>query len=1047
MKSSPFQIINAAAGSGKTYALVYDYLKKLLSSESEDGYKNMLALTFTNKAVNEMKYRILNNLYLIAYSIDDDKIKYVRSSLIIDLKIDSSSLQQKAKRILNKILHEYAAFEVITLDSFTHKIIKSFAQDLKIPASFEVTLDSDLLLDEMTENLIDQAGIDQPLTHILVAFSLSKTEELKSWNIGKDLFDFSKMLLNENDRLPLSQLKKMEQQVFQTEKKFFEKHFKTIRDEFQTIGRNVLKLFNDRGLIADDFNRKTLYRHFEKIAQGNLDKLYENQLEKNLSEGHRLYTQSLPEEKKLLIDALTSQLLESFIQARTKAGQLMLLKSLISEWTPLTLIGQMEKGLEALQIPENRLLLSRFNEMIDEEISGLEAPYIYERLGEKYRYYFIDEFQDTSRLQWKNLIPLISNALMGLDDEQKPGSLLLVGDPKQAIYRWRGGDNEQFLRLLKKESPFQLTPNIKLLPKNYRSQEAIVDFNNQFFAWVGSMSEDPQQKQMFREQTQQEFNDKKGGQVVVRFIEKGRKKEDTIPDYQEQTVASLMKAKSNDFLWKHMAVLVRKKEQAALIAQALQANNIPFISSESLSVGSSSKVNFLMAFIRLAIDPDDHEQRKNIIQFLCEQWRPEKDLDLTLSELVFLPIFGFQNEIKKQFDISFDYQIFSKKSIYNALEYAIDSFGLADNMEAHLNAFLDDVFEFSFREEASFLSYLHHWEQKGSDQKIVIPEGTDAVKIMTIHKAKGLEFPVVVLPFASEDLIPTRSRKVWYPIKNHFDTSFDWGRIQFSKKLKYLGEEGTAFYERELLVERGDALNTFYVALTRAVSEMHLICHLEKKTSQVDKSYATLLNHFVRSKNHEPNTENPFEWGVPQKGKKDKDEYIPKTVKPHFKFQPNWQKKLWVQISNQHDISSIAARQEGLLVHDLLAQVLFSTDVTAVVTEALHSGSIIEDEYDHYLQMVNKVVEHPELSAFFETGVEVFNEKDILIPQGSYVRPDRVVKNDDGWVIIDYKTGKHQPHHEKQIIRYAEVLGQMTHQTSKCFLVYIGKNTVVKSIV
>ena len=270
----------------------------------------------------------------------------------------------------------------------------------------------------------------------------------------------------------------------------------------------------------------------------------------------------------------------------------------------------MEKGLEELQLSENRLLLSRFNEMIDDEISDLDAPYIYERLGEKYLYYFIDEFQDTSRLQWKNLIPLISNALQGLDDDHQVGSLFLVGDPKQAIYRWRGGDNEQFLSLLKKESPFQqLLPEITLLPKNHRSRKAIVDFNNKFFGWIGSRCEDPEQKQMFEQQTQQEFNLKNGGQVEVRFIEKSREKEITNLLYQEQTVSSLKGARSSGFLWKEMAVLVRKKEQAAIIAEVLQKHDIPMISSESLSLGSSLKVNFLISLIRVTIDPDNAEER------------------------------------------------------------------------------------------------------------------------------------------------------------------------------------------------------------------------------------------------------------------------------------------------------------------------------------------------------------------------------------------------------------------------------------------------------
>ena len=1048
MKSSPFQIIYAAAGSGKTYALVYAYLKKLLSPHHDDGYRNMLALTFTNKAVKEMKYRILNNLHLLAHHIEDAKIKDIRSSLIIDLEIDLPSLQQKAQRVLNKILHEYAAFEVITLDRFTHKIIKSFAKDLKIPASFEVTLDSDLLLEEMTENILDQAGIDKPLTDTLVAFSLSKIEELKSWNIGKDLFDFSKLLLNENDREPLSVLKKIDQKEFKAQKTAFQKQLSTLKNELRNIGSDILKLLSDKGLTEDDFNGKILYKHFKKIANGTVDGLYENQLEKNLAEGQRLYTQSLSETKKTIIDSLIPQLLESFTQAKSKVGRLLLLRSIISQWTPLSLIGRMEKGLEELQLPENRLLLSRFNEMIDDEISGLDAPYMYERLGEKYRYYFIDEFQDTSRLQWKNLIPLISNALQGLDDDHQMGSLLLVGDPKQAIYRWRGGDNEQFLNLLKKESPFpQLLPDITLLPKNYRSRDAIIDFNNQFFYWVGARFEDSEQKQMFEQQTQQEFNNKKGGQVVVRFIENSRKKESTTPQYQQQTIISLKAARSNGFLWKDMAVLVRKKEQAVLVAEALQTEDIPLISSESLSLGSSLKVNFLIALIRLAVDPEDEEQRKNIIEFLYQYRGTKMDLDQCLSTLVFLPIFSFEKEIKKQFDLSFDFQLFSKKSIYNAVEYAIAAFQLIENMEAHLNAFLDDIFEFSAQDEGSFLSYLHYWEQKGKDQKIVIPEGTDAVKILTIHKAKGLEFSVVVLPFASEELVSSRSRKVWYPIKNNFDTPFSWGRIHFSNKLKYLGQEASAFYERELLAERGDALNTLYVALTRAISQMYLICTLEGQTTAVDKSYATLLNHFVRSQNQKPEIEHPFEWGTAVESQSDDAQTPIKTLQPNFKFQPNWQKRLWVQMHTKHDESAIAARKEGLLVHDLMAEVSSAKDVSAVVTDALHSGNINKEEYDHYLQMVKDIVDHPQLSDFYQEDIEVYNEKDILIPQKSFVRPDRVVKNKDGWVIIDYKTGKESPRHYTQIKHYAEVLEEMTHEKSKCFLVYIGKKTIVKTVV
>lgn len=1046
MDSTPFQIINAAAGSGKTFALVYAYLRRLLSADREDAYKKMLALTFTNKAVNEMKHRILNNLYLLGYDIENEKIKHIRSGLIIDLKTSEAYLQEKAKRRLNKILHEYAAFEVITLDSFTHKIIKSFAKDLKIPASFEVTLDSDLLLEQMTENILEQAGIDPSLTQILVAFSLSKTEELKSWNVSDDLLEFSHLLLQENDREPISNLKNKSLEDFKLQQNKFQKQLEILEKKLKETGAAALKMFADHGLTAADFNRKTLYRHFEKIALAQTERLYDNRLEENLSTGENIYKKSLPDSKKITIDTLIPQLYETFIQAKKKVGRLLLLKSLLTQWTPMMLIGRMEKGLEALQLPENKLLLSRFNEMIDQEISGLEAPYIYERLGEKYRHYFIDEFQDTSRLQWKNLIPLISNALQSLDEAQQMGTLLLVGDPKQAIYRWRGGDNEQFLNLLDQKSPFQIVPEITLLPKNHRSRKAIVDFNNHFFAWLGSYLEDPQQKLMFERQTQQEFNDKVGGRVGIQFIEKAKRKEEAVEHHQAQTLVALRAARSNGHSWKDMAILVRKKDQATLIATALQAEDIPFISSESLSLGSSPKVNFLMALLRLSLYPHDHLQKKQITAFLFHQNGRNGNLHEILSRLVFLPFFSFQKGINEQFNTAFDFDLFSKKSLYHALEYAIASFGLYNRMEAHLNAFLDDVYEFGMRNDRSFSGYERHWEQKGKDQKIVIPDGTNAVKIMTIHKAKGLEFPVVVLPFASEELVPTRSQKVWYPIKNHFETSFECGRVHFSKKLKYLGESASAFYERFVLNDRSDALNTLYVAMTRAVSEMYLICSLEEPSSSVLHSQSTLLNHFVRSRNHEPEIDQPFYWGVTQKATVEEDSKGVMSLQPDFKVQPRWEQRLWYQLHSTFDESTIAAKKEGLLVHDLLAAVYHAEDVSSVVTNAYQMGKITQEEVAHYSHLVKNVVEHPQLKPFFREGIKVYNEKDILIPQKSFIRPDRIVKNDQGWIVIDYKTGKQHPNHDRQIKQYAMVLEEMTSEKSNSFLVYLGQMITVKSV-
>ena len=1046
MISSPFLIINASAGSGKTYSLVYAYLKKLLSSSNSNSYRKMLALTFTNKAVHEMKYRILKSLYLLAHKIDLEEISGYRSSLLVDLNIDKTAIEEKASRVLKKILHEYAAFEVITLDSFTQKLIRTFAKDLKIPASFEVTLEADQLLEEMIESIIDKAGVEEKLTKLLVDFSLSKTAELKSWNIGMDLFDISKLLLNENDRAPILSFKNKNSVEFKIQNIKFDQQYQHAFEQLKKIGIAALKLISDNGLIKDDFSRKAVFNHFEKIANGQLDRLYDNKLFENFQHSVNIYNKSLAAEKKIIIDGILPELFDYYKKAKLKVGRLFILKNILNQWTPLSLIGEMERGLEALQLPYNRILLSRFNEIINKEISTLNTPYIYERLGEKYRHYFIDEFQDTSRLQWKNLVPLISNAIESLDDSQTPGSLLIVGDPKQAIYRWRGGDNHQFLKLLNKESPFQIKPEVTVLPKNYRSKKAIVDFNNKFFAFVGSQIDSLEQRKMFGKDTQQGFNEKEGGRVTISFIEKTRRKETAIPVYKTRTLAFLNEAKAANFSWSDMAVLVRKRDQAATIAASLQENDVPFVSSESLSLESSMHVNFLISLIRLVLYPEDYEERKKVIAFLYLENGKNKNYDVLLNELIFNPFSLFQKKLNHEFGFLFDFDHFSKKPIYNALEYSIVNFGLEEAVDAHLSAFLENVFEFKTNNNSDFASYLNYWEKKGRHQNIVIPQGIDAVKIMTIHKAKGLEFPVVVIPFAVEELSNLSGRKVWYPIAKNFDTSFKWARISFSDKIKYLGKEGEDFYYQKIDEEKMDALNTLYVALTRAVEEVYIITHLENDKLSADKSYATLLNNFVRFQGNEPSVEQVFQLGSPEKVESLAKDFSLDQIQPQFKMDSGWENRLWIQLSFKYQKQGEEVRQEGILIHDLMGEVDYEEEVDLVIENAIALGRISRSEKARYTNLILKVVNHPELKEYFDKDLTIYKEQDILVPEKSFIRPDRVVKTDSHWAIIDYKTGKYSFKHESQISRYSEIIHEMTQEQCKKFLVYIDKKISVKPV-
>ena len=363
-----------------------------------------------------------------------------------------------------------------------------------------------------------------------------------------------------------------------------------------------------------------------------------------------------------------------------------------------------------------------------------------------------------------------------------------------------------------------------------------------------------------------------------------------------------------------------------------------------------------------------------------------------------------------------------------------------------MSALLDNVFEFKTNNNSDFVNYLNYWEKKARYQSIVIPEGIDAVKIMTIHKAKGLEFPVVVIPFAADELSNLGSRKVWYPIAENFDTSFEWARINFSNKLKYLGKEGEDFYFEKVNEERMDALNTFYVALTRAVTQVYLITNLEDNKLSADKSYATLLNKFVRIKGNEPSVEQFFQWGAMEKDEALVKDFGADQIHPKFKMDYEWQNRLWTQLSFKYEKQVENNRQEGILIHDLMSEVNHEEEVNSVIENALVLGRISQPEKVHYTKLLLTLVNHPDLKAYFEKDLTIYNEQDILVPEQSFVRPDRIVKTASHWAIIDYKTGKYNVKHESQINKYSEIICEMTQAQCKKFLVYIDEKIWVKLV-
>ena len=418
---SGFEIFNASAGSGKTYQLTKSYLKLVLSNTSLQGFRQLLALTFTNKAVAEMKNRILDSLHNFGNPKTDKAHDPLFRELAIELGFSKQELERRASLTLKLLLHNYNFFEVSTIDKFTYRVIKTFAKDLRISQNFEVELNGEILLEEAIGQLLQDLDENEGLKKVLIEFSLEKVDADKSWNIVYDLKNIGKLIFNENHHHHLQHLKNKSIQDFGLLKRFILKKQQTLFSKTSNLAQKALDTIYDHNFDDTDFSRQTLPNHFKKIRAGERSKkLYDNKLEDGLINGSLLLKKVEKDGTQLFI-----QLLNIYLEIKNSIYEYLFFKNAYANVLPLTVLNEISKKVSLIQKEKESLHISEFNKLISKEISNQPVPYIYERLGERYRHYFIDEFQDTSKMQWENLVPLIGNALETEDLNGEKGTLLL----------------------------------------------------------------------------------------------------------------------------------------------------------------------------------------------------------------------------------------------------------------------------------------------------------------------------------------------------------------------------------------------------------------------------------------------------------------------------------------------------------------------------------------------------------------------------------------------------------------------------------------------
>lgn len=1035
MPKQGFHIINAAAGSGKTYTLVLHYLEQLLATPQKDSYQSLLAMTFTNKAVNEMKERILKVLSLLAKGENHD----MKKTLLGRLQLSEEELQWRAENKLRSLLHHYSAFEVTTLDSFTHSVIRTFAFDLGLSQSFELIIDSQPFIHDLVEQLVNKVGLSPSLTSLLTEFSLSKIGDEKSWDVTHDLNAFAPILMRENDRVPLQSLRSIDSNGFQSDRKRLEVHALALKQDIQVSAQAWLDKLENLGLSKGVFSRETLPNHFRRLADFSersstkIRKWYDSKLEQQLEAGSGFFKKDIDAQKKALIGEITPELIAAFQSTKNLTYQYLFSRALLTQWVPLSLLGTLERSLQEQQLTQNRMLLGRFNERIAALVKNQPVPFIYERLGTRFQHYFIDEFQDTSLLQWQNLIPLISHALENFEG----GSLLLVGDPKQAIYRWRGGDVQQYVDLLQEKSPFQRKPQIDSLKKNYRSYSNLIAFNNTFFAFAGQYLKNTFHQNLFGESLQQQINDKSGGTVAIHRIEAKKTVAERAELYADKIVALAQDFRKEGYQWKDITILIRQKKQAQALVKALQEAAIPALSSDSLLLGSSEKIQWVIQLLHLSAFPEDKSAMLGVLSYIRTHRQSEMAYHDFMLTYLNTDIYQFFKDLNRDFDWQYDLDISKGLNVYETMVYLFACFSDLLTVDAYTQRLFDVIFEFSDQYSSHTLDFLKYWEREVEHLTIPLPTLTDAVQIMTVHKSKGLEFPIVIYPFLEDRFAPSSKDYVWYPLGSSPVEDVPWARLSFSAAIATYGDVGQKLYQKKQTNAALDAMNLLYVGFTRAIGQLHLITPEQNKPSK-EPTYATILNDFVLKQGGSSNAESYF-WSQEKSTVPKANDTTPtQWVENSSSLQ--WRVRLLPERKLQH-----LARDFGILIHDLLSKIRSADQLDWVIALAVQAGQITEEKASEVRQILIEVIDHPALKAAFDETQTVWIEQDILLPDGKSLRPDRVVVQNNQVTVIDFKTGQAQEKDCIQILEYGKVIKSMGYSIQNYHLVYIGKPLTIES--
>ncbi len=1076
-----FHVYKSSAGSGKTYTLVKEYLKIVLNNPG--AVRHILAITFTNAAAAEMKERIIEGLGLVAAlgenptpekdahpgkEASQKKGRALLTQIMEDGKkegitpLQEEQLIRNAKLVLKKILHQYSDFSVSTIDSFVHRVIRTFAFDLRIPLHFEVSLDAEALLKQAVDLLINQVGRDKKLTALLVTYIVSQADDEQDVRIEQHITRLAKTLTDEESSRYIEQLKEVEMQDFQQLAGKLKGQVKAFEEKVAREAGAALELIHRQELPPEAFYRgkNGIYSYFRHLAGGNIrEKIRPGSYVKTTIDEDKWLSGKCTAAQKECITAIKGELIQYFERIQSLAEESLETylnrQAVLRSIFPLAVLNEVEKMLEEIKTDNILLHISDFNKRIAAIITEQPVPFIYERLGERYRHYMIDEFQDTSMLQWQNLLPLVENSLSS-------GHMsLVVGDGKQAIYRFRNGDVEQFANLpaltgelreiSKPEWEVTLQNNYReiSLDTNWRSAREIVGFNNAFFQFTRKQLPEDMQG-IYKEVKQEARPDKEEGHVSIRFMEGANKKE-----LQENTLREIpgiiKHCREAGHPLQDITILCRANEEASMVARMLLTENIPVISPDSLLLSYSPEVNFFLSIIPLLDNPADPVAAAEMVTFLHQgghittppalhECLREAGLSGKKSTGGSSLLPGLEKLMHAN-GIDFSFRVFEHQNIYDTCETILRHFFAGDaSPNPFVAYFTDAVYDFSEKHMLSYADFLEWWEENQQKYSIVIPEGTEAVRVMTVHKSKGLQFPVVIHPFAVQRPDKLTRKGFWTGGVSASVPELPAVWLEMSKAAlagtPYEGE-----WEKEKEKTFLDMLNATYVAFTRSSEKLFILSGKEANNYKPD-SVNGMLHDFLVSKGLWDDEKACYHFGTfgPSAGKV----APPEPEMDYFRrlMSEQWTRALRIR-SHQAERSSLLEGadplERGNLLHRAMEMIDSHNDVEEVLGQMVANGEIDSSKQAEWKEKIGQILSDPLLAPCFSPGVRARKEAGLFDEDGTFYRPDRVVFLENETVILDYKTGKAYQKHRQQMEGYARILQSMGYPDVKKLLVYLDK--------